>query len=98
MTSRTIKLNLDQLSRNVSARLNAIASQSRDRQVASLVREVERQLPDAQIVVGETPSMSVVDILNDGGDPAIFASFSDTVERAIEPSLATAVANIIVRS
>lgn len=98
MTSRAIKLNLDQLSRNVSVRLNAIASQSRDRQVTSLVQEVERQLPDAQIVVGETPSMSVVDILNDGGDPAIFASFSDTVERAIEPSLATAVANIIVRS
>ena len=98
MTSRAIKLNLDQLSRNVSVRLNAIASQSRDRQVTSLVQEVERQLPDAQIVVGETPSMSVVDILNDGGDPAIFASFSDTDERAIEPSLATAVANIIVRS
>ena len=98
MTSRAIKLNLDQLSRNVSVRLNAIASQSRDRQVTSLVQEVERQLPDAQIVVGETPSMSVVDILNDGGDPAIFASFSDVDDGAIEPSLATAVANIVERS
>ena len=98
MTSRAIKLNLDQLSRNVSVRLNAIASQSRDRQVTSLVQEVERQLPDAQIVVGETPSMSVVDILNDGGDPAIFSSFRDADEGAVEPSLATAVANIIVRS
>ena len=98
MTSRAIKLNLDQLSRNVSARLNAIASQSRDRRVASMVQEVERQLPNAQIVVGETPSRSVVDILNDGGDPAIFTSFSDADDGSIEPSLATAVANIIERS
>lgn len=98
MTSRAIKLSLDQLSSNVSARLEAVASQSRDRRVASLVRDVERQLPDAQIVAGETPSMSVVDILNDGGDPAIFASFSDADDGAIEPSLATAVANIIERS
>ena len=71
MTSNAIKLSLDRLSSDISARLNEIASQSRDMQVASLVREVERQIPDAQIVVGETPSRSVVDIVNDGDDPAI---------------------------
>ena len=98
MTSRSIKLNLHQLSNNVFARLNAIASQSRNSRVASLVQEVERQLPDAQIVVGETPSTSVVDILNDDDNPAIFASFSDAADGALEPSLATAVANIIERS
>jgi len=98
MMSRAIKLSLDQVSNNVSARLNAIASQSRNMRVASLVQEVGRQIPDAQIVVGETPSRSVVDILNDDGDPAIFALFNDGDAGAIEPSLATAVANIIERS
>ena len=98
MTSNAIKLGLDRLSSDISARLNEIASQSRDMQVASLVREVERQIPDAQIVVGETPSRSVVDIVNDGDDPAIFASFNDAADGALEPSLATAVATIIERS
>ena len=98
MTNSAIKLNLDRLSSDISARLNEIVSQSRDRQVARLVSEVERQLPDAQIVVGKTPSMSVVDIVNDGSDPAIFASFNDAADGAFEPSLATAVATIIERS
>ena len=80
MTSNAIKLSLDRLSSDISARLNEIASQNRDMQVASLVREVERQIPDAQIVVGETPSRSVVDIVNDGDDPAIFASFNDVAD------------------
>ena len=91
MTTRAIKQSLDQLSSNVSARLDAIASQRRDAKVASLVREAERQKPDAQIVVSETQSGCHIDVLSDDYDGPELASLND----ADETRIATVVANII---
>lgn len=94
MTNQSTKLSLRQLSTNISVHLKAIASQSQKGTVERIVSEIEQQMPDTQIVVSETSSRSLIDIITDENNQSSFVPTDDFDE----PSVATAVANIVERS
>lgn len=94
MTNQSTKLSFRQLSTNISAHLKAIASQRQKGTVERIVSKIEQQMPDTQIVVSETSSRSLIDIITDENNQSSFVP-TDGFD---EPSVATAVANIVERS